>query len=288
MPYRLAHFSDFHLIDTNVDFDRSLDLIDDAIERHADHLVISGDLVESGQMDVVAAFISALSRKGWGDESRLTLIPGNHDIFPFSKRMILPPIRRPTAIFQHFVTLTSSLRSGARTKELLKDEPYPFGKVLNKAVVLVGMDTTRNGKFNPCCWAEGELSKSHMKAAKVFLTSHTKAKHRIVAMHHHPWDENFYGGNLIEQNFTTPPPEEVEAWLRGCGATLVLCGHVHQASSIEIRRFGKKCQVLRSGTAGGVDDEDQNGNKLRVYHLIDLKSDGKIHFIKREFHDSKF
>lgn len=287
MAYRLAHFSDFHLTDTNVDFRRSLNLIDDAIEQHADHLVVSGDLVESGQMDIVEAFMSALSRRGWGDGSRLTLIPGNHDIFPFSKR-VLPPILRPTAIFRNFVALTDRSRSGTNTRGLLESEPYPFGKILNDRVVLVGMDTTRNGKFKPWCWSEGELPISHMKAAEVFLASHAKAKHRIVAMHHHPWDESFHGGNWIEQNFTTPPPEDVEAWLRSCGATLVLCGHVHQAHSIEIRRFGKKCQVLRSGTAGGVDDEDENGNKLRVYHLIDLKTDGKTQFIRREFRDSEF
>jgi 3',5'-cyclic AMP phosphodiesterase CpdA len=286
MDYRLAHFSDFHLTDTDVDFRRCLNLIDDAIRQDADHLVVSGDLVESGQMDVVEAFIDALSNRGWGDGRRLTLIPGNHDIFPFSKRVV-PPIRRPKAIFEDFVSLTNSSRTETKITKLLRSEPYPFGKILNKDVVLVGLDTTRNGKFKPWCWSEGELPKPHMEAVEVFLASHAKAKHRIVAMHHHHWEEQFIGGNWIEQNFTTPPPEEIEAWLRGCGATLVLCGHVHQARSIEIRRFGKKCQVLRSGTAGGVDDEDENGDKLRVYHLIDLKSDGKTQFTRREFHDSE-
>lgn len=287
MLYRLAHFSDFHLTDVDEDFDRSLAMIDDAIEQDADHLVISGDLVESGQMHVVEAFMSALDQRRWADAGRLTLIPGNHDIFPFSKRVI-PPIRRPTGIFDEFVALTRSSRTGAGATKLLRGEPYPFGKILHKDVVVVGMDTTRNGKFNPLCWCEGELPKRHMEAAADFLASHAKAKHRIVAMHHHPWEEAFEGGKWIEQNFTTPPPDEVEAWLRKSRATLVLCGHVHQQVSIEQRRFGKKCLVLRSGTAGGVDDEGDNGEKLRSYHLIDLEFDGRTRIVRREFRDSEF
>ena len=286
MTFRLAHFSDFHLTEINEDFHRSLALVDDAIEQGADHLVITGDLVESGQMEVVKAFLVALKQRRWAGAKRLTLIPGNHDIFPFSKRVI-SPIRRPTAIFDEFVALTRGSRTGAGVTKLVRDEPYPFGKVLHKGVVLVGMDTTRNGKFNPLRWSEGELPEHHRDAAAEFFAEHTKAKHRIVAMHHHPWKEFFHGGKWIEQNFTTPRPEEVEAWLRKCGATLVLCGHVHQVAGIEARQFGRKCRVLRSGTAGGVDDEDADGNKLRIYHLVDFGTNGKVQITARKFSDGE-
>lgn len=286
MVYRLAHLSDFHLIRIDDDFCRSLTLVDDAIEQDVDHLVITGDLVECGQMEVMKAFLIALKQRGWASPDRLTLIPGNHDIFPATFRG-LPPLRRPTANFATFVKLTRGSRTGVGVTKLVRGEPYPFGKILNKDVMLVGMDTTRNGQFNPLCWAEGELQEHHRAAVTDFFCEHLTAKHRVIAMHHHPWREEFVGGGLIEQNFTEPPPEEVEVWLRKCGATLVICGHVHAEDGVEMRRFGRKCRVLRSGAAGGVNDVSKDGDKLRIYHLIDLWANGKVSICSRKFWDSE-
>lgn len=286
MSYSLAHLSDFHFADLDDDFDRGCALADDAIEQGADHLVITGDIVDAGQMEVVRGFIRHLKGRQWANPDRLTVIPGNHDIFPISWHS-LPSLRRPTSLFQEFTQATRGCRTGA--ERLVADGPYPFGKVLCPDVVLVGMDTTRNGQFSPLNWSEGELEEHHQEAVTDFFRLHSKAKHRIVAMHHHPWEEEFvWWGTILEQNFTTPPPEEVEAWLRECGATLVLCGHVHQAESIEERRLGRRCRVLRSGTAGGVNDEDDDGDKLRVYHLVELFTNGRIKIIGREFWDSEF
>lgn len=286
MTYRIAHFSDFHLANLNLDFERSLMLVDDAADQEADHLMLTGDLVESGQMPIVAAFVEALKHRGWAGSDKLTIIPGNHDIFPFSKRA-LPTLRRPTAIFEEFVTLTRRSRKGRNVTKLVRGEPFPFGKILTKDVVLVGLDTTRTGQYNPFRWAEGELPEHHREAASEFLAANSKAKHRIVAMHHHPWFENLEGNNWIEQNFTTPPPDEIEAWLRKSAATLVLCGHVHAEDGVEKRRLGKKCVAFRAGTAGGVDDAYEDGDKKRIYHLIDLESNGKVRVTPREFWDSE-
>lgn len=284
MEYCLAHLSDFHFTALGNDFDFGCALLDDAIAQGANHLVVTGDIVEAGQMEVVKGFVSYLKGRKWANPNRLTVTPGNHDIFPLSKRS-LPTVNRPTALFQEFAKITSSCRTGS--VRLVADEPYPFGKVLCRDVVLVGMDTTRNGQFNPRRWAEGELPEHHREAVTEFFAVHSQAKHRIVAMHHHPWTEEFAGGNWMEQNFTTPPPEEVEAWLRACGATLVLCGHVHQEDGIEERRLGRHCRVLRSGTAGGVDDEDEDGDKRRIYHLVELAENGKVKIVRREFRDGE-
>lgn len=285
MEYCLAHLSDFHFTALGNDFDFGCALLDDAIEQGADHLVVTGDIVEAGQMEVVKGFVSYLKGRKWAGPDRLTVTPGNHDIFPFSTRS-LPPLSRPTVLFQEFAKITSSCRT--RAVRLVEGEPYPFGKVLCRDVVLVGMDTTRNGQFNPRRWAEGELPEHHRDAVTEFFAVHSQAKHRIVAMHHHPWPEEFVRGNWMEQNFTTPPPEKVEAWLRACGATLVLCGHVHHEDGIEERRLGRHCRVLRSGTAGGVDDEDEDGDKRRIYHLVELARNGKVKIVRREFWDSEF
>jgi 3',5'-cyclic AMP phosphodiesterase CpdA len=292
MSLRLAHFSDFHLSRLNGHFYRSLALVDDAIRQDINHLIITGDVVESGQMAVLEAFTDALKERGWASAARLTIIPGNHDIFPVSFRA-LPSLRTPTWNFEKFAELTRRSRTGAGVIKLQRGNHYPFGKVLSKDAVLVGVDTTRNGQSNPLRWAEGELPERQRIAVTKFFSKHAQAKHRIVAMHHHPWEEEFEEGWLekriggIQKNFTTPPANEIKSWLRNCGATLVLCGHVHALDGIAKRQIGKKCQVLRSGTAGGVDDADESGDRLRIYHLIDLGSDGKTRCVCKKRWDSQ-
>lgn len=284
VKYTLAHLSDLHFSDLDEDFDHGCALVADAIEQGADHLVVTGDIADTAQMEVVRGFIRHLKGRQWATPERLTVIPGNHDIFPISLHS-LPSLRRPSCLFQEFDRATQGCRTGA--EHLVADGPYPFGKVLTPEVVLVGMDTTRNDKFSPLNWSEGELQEHHRAAVTDFFALHSKAKHRVVAMHHHPWEEEIEWGTLIEQNFTTPPPEEVEAWLGDCGATPVLCGHIHQQAGIAERRLGRHCRVLRSGTAGGVGDEVDDGDNLRIYHLVELSTNGRTKIIRREFWDSE-
>ena len=282
--YRIAHLSDFHLVGQDEDFDRCLALADDARDQGAEHLVVSGDLVESGEMAVLRAFVAGLKRRGWAGSNRLTIVPGNHDIFPFTKRKI-PTLRRPTSIFDDFVAITRGSRTGKGFRSLIRGSAYPFGKVLNEHVVLAGVDTTRNGQFNPLQWASGEFPGEQMGAVEEFFARWGHVPHRVLVMHHHPWAEVFEGGGMIEQNFVDPPPEEVFEWIEDFSqATLVLCGHVHRKDGIEIRRFGRRGKILRAGTAGGVDDEE-NGQKRRVYHLLDLARNGSVRIRAQEFRD---
>lgn len=128
--YRIAHLSDLHLTGVNLDFECSLALVEDATANGAEHLIISGDLVESGEMGVLKGFVAALKYLGWAGSNRLTIIPGNHDIFPWTYRK-LPPLRWPASIFEDFVAITRGSRSGKGFRSLRRRAPYPFGKILN-------------------------------------------------------------------------------------------------------------------------------------------------------------
>lgn len=275
MSYRIAHFSDFHLTSRNAHFDRCLKLIVDATDRGAEHLVITGDLVESGQMKILASFLEEIKHLGWNSSDHLTIIPGNHDIFPASLRAF-SPLKSPTSLYKQFIELTRDASTGRNCRRLLRGEAYPFGKVLAGRIALVGLDTTRNGQRSPLKWAQGELPIGHQQAAERFLDRHRHLPHRIVAMHHHPWREVFSGGASVEQNFMEPPPEEVWGWLRGIEPTLVLCGHVHRSDGVTMRRIGPSGTVLRCGASGGMSDSENH-----VYHLIDLKPDGARRITRR-------
>lgn len=88
MSYRIAHFADFHLRNAGKDLERALALVADAVgpEVSADHIVVAGDIVDLANIKLVTRFVTGLKGIGLSGPARLTIVPGNHDIFPVSKR----------------------------------------------------------------------------------------------------------------------------------------------------------------------------------------------------------
>jgi 3',5'-cyclic AMP phosphodiesterase CpdA len=239
----------------------ALKLIDNAIENEADHIVISGDLVNSQEMDVVKTFMARLGRRKWATAERLTVVPGNHDIFPggFARP------RRPWTVFPEFSRLTKRTRVGAKSKGLIAGESYPFGKVLSSNVALAGLDTTWNDSRNPLNWASGELEEEHIDKARDFFAASNGAQHKVLVIHHYPYPTTF---PVVNGNFSDPEPSTSRNWLRFTGATLVLCGHWHGS---ETKLMGKNCRLVCSGATG--DDGD--------YHMIDLPANGNAKVTRR-------
>ena len=260
--YRIAHFSDFHLSAQDENFDYALDLIDDAIDNDADHIVISGDIVGSQQMDVVKAFLTQLSRRKWASADKLTIIPGNHDIYPDLKWK-WPA--RPDKTFKEFTRLTRRQRIGERSDSIFSNKQFPFKKTLNKNVVLAGLETTMNGVCSPISFANGNLEEEDIDAVTEFFDEHGSAKHKILVCHHYPFDTEFFairGLVIVNGGFTDPEPEIARNWLCHTGASLVLCGHVHENHT---KKLGKNCRMVCAG-------DGQNGK----YYLLDLNTDGTV------------
>lgn len=277
--YRIAHFSDFHLRDTGIELNRATRLFRDAISQGIDHIVLTGDIVDAAQVEVIGKLWGRLRRLGWSSGAKMTFAPGNHDIFPVTKRWPFVNISRPTGNFRQVCNITGSCRRGKNVEEL--GNPFPVGKVLSESVVIAALDTTRNGQYMPTRWSEGELSAEHRDAMREFLDQHKDKAHRIVAMHHTPFDIFQSEDNRFNMNFMVPPPKAVREWLLACGATLVLCGHVHCETTR--KKIGRKCWVLQAGTAGGVDEEAPPEKASRSYHIIECSPHGRVSFMKRQF-----
>lgn len=79
--YRIAHISDLHYTTANRSRVRSV--LEAACRSGADHLAITGDLTEDATDVHMRGLKSLLESYGFADGDRLTVIPGNHDIFGF-------------------------------------------------------------------------------------------------------------------------------------------------------------------------------------------------------------
>ena len=225
MTYKIAHFSDLHLSGVGTTFQLVLDNIDDAVGRGTDLIVISGDVVECAQLDVVEALLVEISARG----VEAIVVVGNHDIFPVSA--VNPGQMLKAAVMAQ--TPTSNWQRFNRLLGLHGDEPYPVCLELNKWVVMAAFDTTRNGKYTPGQWVRGELPYEQLQIAARFFDAHPNAIHRIAVMHHYPWEENAYDGPF-PLDMVKPEPHDAVALLREIGATVVLCGHLHDNRTIRL------------------------------------------------------
>src|SRR5262245_5956838 len=96
---RLAHLSDVHVLEpqNSFDFDVRFVSFGRVLDAHArieklqagfnaakragaDHVVLSGDLTETGTLGQFETFARALSVSGF-DPTQITLVPGNHDAY---------------------------------------------------------------------------------------------------------------------------------------------------------------------------------------------------------------
>jgi predicted phosphodiesterase len=77
----LLHLSDLHYSPERSDTVRAI--LRQAVSQQPDHIVITGDLVNSGSIEEMTALGDLLREVGLTSGDQLTVIPGNHDIFGF-------------------------------------------------------------------------------------------------------------------------------------------------------------------------------------------------------------
>jgi predicted phosphodiesterase len=137
---KIAHISDIHL-----DSQRNPNCISDIeiliqhlFNKGYDHLVMTGDIVDVANYDDLYLLRDVFERNGVLNWERVTIIPGNHDIFgkyEFSSNAVSETALR--AIQSKGLNFTKKLHEFCDIfRETITDEPeismyFPFVKVLN-------------------------------------------------------------------------------------------------------------------------------------------------------------
>jgi 3',5'-cyclic AMP phosphodiesterase CpdA len=300
---RIIHLSDLHLgapgaarREANV-----LALIDHALAGGADHLLLGGDLVDHGNLEDAARLRDHLASRGLLAEGRLSVVPGNHDIWPFGEdslwgdagRYLIENARALAALrewpaeerYERFAALFGATFSGTVARA---GDRYPCLKRIG-GVSIAMLDTTSNrGAFRS---AEGRFDEEEASWLLSRLDEHEGP--RLLLMHHWPlrWDVD--ASEIVER---LPGPvkqilaglgldaarfadvnfedlEGVQGFLRRGRFDAVLCGHVHMMSE-EARdpafeaRVGE-VPVYCMGRSGGVHQEE--GREVLAYHVIDVE-----------------
>ncbi len=155
----IAHISDLHLDGNEEKYNRLDELLCDISDHGIDHLVITGDITNAGRDVEYKQAIRLFKKYGYYEHSRLSVIPGNHDLYPFFFRKfprkpewddikgnpklflknlkeILPKLRQYSQ--SNYSAECKRFASYFKQSCLTK---YPYEKNLSSNSALVGIDT---------------------------------------------------------------------------------------------------------------------------------------------------
>jgi 3',5'-cyclic AMP phosphodiesterase CpdA len=216
----LAHLSDLHLGGPRTHADRARQLVSTLVEAQVEHVVVTGDLTQSGRSEEYALFLEIfdpLLRRG-----KVTVVPGNHDRGnDDAGRHMHPGCRVWTRTLQglHLVCV---------------DSTAPHNKTSFRS--------------------HGELSRDTLDEVDAALADAAAGSLVAVLLHHHVVrlpEETL--GEWFAVRFGWPHANELElgdALLRRClgRADLVLHGHRHVPRSFRVA--GPEARPLRIFNAG--------------------------------------
>jgi 3',5'-cyclic-AMP phosphodiesterase len=191
--YTIVHISDPHLSHRYYrEHIKSFQtLLRNVIETGFDHMIISGDIVSTGDVEDFYVARKMLSRYDLLDSRRLTVVPGNHDIFggphravdvlSFPKYIRNVDYHRNLALFNETFTETFD---GARTGG--DGSLYPFVKTVGPfAIIGLNSVPTWSLLHNPV-GSNGSVSDEQFAMLERMIGDPVFGnKIPIVAIHHH-------------------------------------------------------------------------------------------------------
>ncbi len=240
--FTIAHLSDPHLSRQYYrEHIKSFKiLLRTILEKGCDHLVITGDIVSTADPDDFYLARSILTTFGLMDSRKLTIVPGNHDVFggphravdvlSFPRHVRTVDYHRRLALFEEAFAETFD---GVR--RLTPGGMYPFLKDVGP-YTLIGLNSIPPWSlWNNPLGSNGILSDDQMFAL-AGLQSGTKLHGRIplVAIHHHfnelndETSANSLWKNIEAKTMRMKRRRKLLKIFSALGVQGVLHGHVHR------------------------------------------------------------
>lgn len=232
MPLTIAHLSDVHLAPVqglglgHLNIKRGLGFANWMLKRRKvhlravvdaitadlaaqkpDHIIVSGDLTNLGLPGEHAAALDWL--KSVGPPARVTVVPGNHDIYC--------PLWRDPGV-ERWRPYMASDAEGARYARPV-ERGFPFVRIVGQTALVCLVSAVPTAPF----YATGRLGPAQLEALGPVLDRlRVDGFHRLVVIHHPPLP-----GQADARRGLTDAAE-LEAVLVRHGAELVVHGHNHR------------------------------------------------------------
>jgi 3',5'-cyclic AMP phosphodiesterase CpdA len=232
---KLVHLSDLHF--GRVDYAVVEPLVETIRELEPDVVVVSGDLTQrarSEQFKEAREFLDQLP-------APQIIVPGNHDV----------PLHN---VFARFLQPLDKYR------RYITDDLAPFHS--DEEIAVLGINTARSLTIK-----DGRINEEQIESIRQRLCPLSDEVVKIIVTHH-PFDlpEGHDEDELVNR------AELAMAALAGCGADVLLAGHLHVShtghSSARYKIAGHNALVVSAGTATSTRSrgETNSFNVLRVKH----------------------
>lgn len=261
---RLAHVSDLHLSDRgryprNGYLPRDCDrhsvrlaqrILDEIEAAGVDHLLVTGDLTLSSETSEFERAAKLLRK--WADAGKLTVVPGNHDVWTADSvktarflRMIGPDgrgMRRPQA-------------------------SYPFAALPTPEVAIVALDSAQFGEAP--LDTPGLLGSTQLQACRELVREHVKEGRAVLlALHHHiliPRER--IASDALLSRMPLHDADKLVRMVSDVRIAGVLHGHRHCAFRVDIPGAAGPTPILCAGSASRVADEPVRRARGFVYEV---------------------
>jgi 3',5'-cyclic AMP phosphodiesterase CpdA len=261
---RLGHVSDLHLSDRGryprngllpKDCDKySVRLAQRILEEleaaGVDHLVVTGDLTLSSEATEFERAAKLLRK--WADAGKLTVVPGNHDVWTAE-----------SVKTARFLRMVGPDGRGMRKPEAA----YPFAALPTPEVAIVAVDSAQFGEEPDD--TPGVIGSAQLQACRELVREHVKEGRAVLlALHHHlllpreriPSDAMVARTPLLDA-------DKVVRMVSDVRIAAVLHGHRHCAFRVDIPGAAGPTPILCAGSASRVSDEPVRRARGFVYEV---------------------
>jgi Icc protein len=261
---RLAHISDLHVGDRSRyprnglsarECDRHsvklLKKILHALEAEPlDHLVVTGDLTLSGETSEFERAAELLAP--WAEASKLTVLPGNHDLWSWE-----------AAASWRFLRVLGPDGRGMKKPFAV----YPLEVELSPDVTLIALDSARHGE-DPRA-TPGALGSEQLARTRELVRAAAKQGRAVVlALHHHlviPPER--VPSDLMLQRMPLADAYQLVRMLAELPVAAVLHGHRHTHFRVDLPGPGQLTPVLCAGSASRAADEPVRRPRALLYEI---------------------
>ncbi|MDQ3020249.1 MAG: metallophosphoesterase [Bacteroidota bacterium] len=273
--YKIAHISDSHISfkDEDERGRKLVELLNDIKERECDHIVFTGDLVENPHEQDLLFVREIFSHFGLLDSGKLSVVPGNHDIFGGAIRGV---------DFFRFIKSCSEVNYENKIdlfidsfKETFpSNNSFPYLKIIDN-VTLIGINSIdlwsidknpegSNGRIN---------NDDYEKLRNILSSEEIQDKFKLILIHHHfnkpEFNEEYPAHSLwlkvVNWKMKLYGKKKLLKLFKKHNVNLVLYGHTH----INEISFIKKISFLNSSACIFPITDDQ----IRKYNIINIPSE---------------
>ncbi len=241
--FHIAHISDPHLSRQYYrEHIKSFKLLLRAIlDEGADHIISSGDIVSTGEEDDFYLAREILSTLNLLDSRRLTIVPGNHDIFGGPHRAVdvlsFPRYIRSVDYVQHKELFQNAFaETFTDVHRLSSSDLFPFVKTLGPFNI-IGLNSIPpwSLRHNPLGTNGGIDDRQIQALIQLAESEILQERTNIVVLHHHFNDlhqSDYDAGNVwtrIESNtMRMKRRKKMIRTFQALNVRYVLHGHIHR------------------------------------------------------------